>query len=932
MSVVSAGQGVNGWNSEYIEEMYARWCDSPGSVDGSWDRFFQGFELGGGVEKHKGTKASVHEGGDSPGIPNITDHARQGGVEKLIYQYRDIGHLAADLDPLGTERPLPAGLGLSSFGFGEQDLDGLIDAGDLPLEGEQSLRDIRGFLEETYCGHVGVEYMHIQDRAQREWLQARMEPVRNRPPFTKEEKMRVLRELIEADGFEKFLDTRYRGKKRFGLDGGESLVPMLNEIIEMGPRFGVQEYTIGMAHRGRLNVLVNTLHKSYDQIFTEFAESWVEDFTEGGGDVKYHRGYSANHMTDAGKNVRLTLSPNPSHLEFGHSVVLGRARAKQRLREDAERGQCVPILIHGDASFPGQGIVAEMFNFMHLDGYTVGGAVHVIINNQIGFTTNPHDSHSGAYCTDIAKIVEAPIIHVNGDDPEACVFAARLAIEFRQAFKRDVVVDLWCYRKFGHNEGDEPTFTQPLMYKTIKTHTPVLEQYVGRLIEEGHLTREQFDRQYETQRAELDAAQTRAQESPVDSSIHAFGSVWAGLGEDYRDEGVETGVPREQLIEVSRALGTVPDDFNLHRKLKKLFALRGAAVEEDKPLDWAMGEMLAYGTLLQEDYAVRLTGQDVERGTFSHRHAVVTDQETGEQLTPLDEFRHGLSKMCIHNSPLTENACLGFEYGYSLGDPRMLVIWEAQFGDFANGAQVIFDQFIASAEIKWGRFTGMTVLLPHGYEGQGPEHSSARLERFLCLCGRDNMQVVNPTTPAQMFHVLRRQLKRNFRKPLIVMSPKSLLRHPKAVSRVEDLVSGRFRHFLFDEGIEDPEKVKRLVLCTGKVFYDFVQHRDEVGRGEVAAMRCEQLFPLSRERLRRRLAHYPNVKEWVWMQEEPMNMGAYRFIEPILREELGIQMQYVGREANATPAVASMKRHLEEQRGIMEEAVGGVRKRVKAAV
>ncbi len=927
MTVKSAGQSVNSWNAEYLDSLYQRWLLDPGSVDLPWQQFFAGFQLGQQTVTAPGLlgepgRDDGRAGREEPRREDHVAYTRQGRVDSLVYHYRDIGHRFADLDPLGTKRPLPEQLSLESFDLGEADLDGLFDPGHLPLPNPSSLRDIITMLQETYCRHIGVEYMHIQDREQRRWLQKRMEPVRNRPDFTRDEQLRVLRELIEAEGFESFLDKRYRGKKRFGLDGGESLIPLLDEIIELGPDFGVEEYTLGMAHRGRLNVLVNILHKTYDQIFSEFEEAWVEDFIEGGGDVKYHRGYSSDHRTRGGQNVRLTLSPNPSHLEFGHSVVLGRARAKQRIRRDTERKRCVPILMHGDASFPAQGIVAEMFNMMKLDGYTVGGAIHVIINNQIGFTTNPADAHSGTYCTDIAKIVEAPIFHVNGDDPEACVFVAKLAVEYRQAFKRDFVIDLWCYRKFGHNEGDEPAFTQPLMYQKIRSRESVLRKYASRLVEEGVIEQREFDRLQELLLHELDEAQTRTRERPVESTVQAFRSVWAGLKEDYSDEPVSTGVKRDVLESVCKALGSVPDGFTPHKKLKSLLAYRGGAVSRSEPLDWAMGEMLAYGTLLLEGHAVRLTGQDVERGTFSHRHAVLFDQKTGEAYDTLNHIESGQARFCIHNSPLTENACVGFEYGYSLGDPNMLVIWEAQFGDFANAAQVIFDQFIASAEVKWERFTGLTCFLPHGYEGGGPEHSSARLERFLTLCAKNNMQVVYPTTPAQMFHVLRRQMKRGFRKPLIVMTPKSLLRLPAATSTVEEFVAGRFAHVIDDSAVEQPARINRLILCSGKVYYDLLEHREKVASSDTAIVRIEQLYPFAEAPMKEILARYHHAEHKFWVQEEPRNMGAWRFMDATMRERLEVELHYVGRDENASPAVASSKMHHQEQEKIMIEAIG----------
>ncbi len=923
-----ADLSINGWNAVYVEEMYERWRADESSVDPGWRMFFLGFDLGYRPAGLPSGDRPPGAHGAPPAPPARADdagdlaHTTQGQVDALIYHFRDVGHLAADLDPLGTSRPLPEFLRLDFFGLRAEHLDATFDPGFLPLESPSRLRDIMALLEATYCGHIGVEYMHIQRRDRRRWLQSRMEPTRNAPPFTNPQKLRILGELIEADAFENFLHTRFRGKKRFGLDGGETLIPILDELAEYGPEHGVREYTLAMAHRGRLNVLVNILHKSYDQIFTEFDEAWTEDFVEGGGDVKYHRGYSGDFTTADGHNIRLTLSPNPSHLEFVNSVVLGRARAKQRLRQDTEREQCVPILIHGDASFPGQGIVAECFNMMKLDGYNVGGAIHIVVNNQIGFTTNPEDAHSGHYCTDLAKMVEAPIFHVNGDDPEACVFATRLAIAYRQAFKNDVVIDLWCYRRHGHNEGDEPTFTQPILYRKIREHTPTVQLYAKRLVDEGVLTQDAFEKRYNDTRQAMDEAQTRIREKPVETSVRAFRSAWEGLTEAYNDQPVETGVERPLLLQASEALGRVPEGFTPHKKLERLLEYRRTCVSEDKPLDWAAGEMLAYGTLLLERHAVRLTGQDVERGTFSHRHAVIFDQETGRAHDPLNHMAPVQGRMCVHNSPLTEAACLGFEYGYSLGDPNMLVIWEAQFGDFANGAQVIFDQFIASAEAKWQRHSGLTCFLPHGYEGQGPEHSSARLERFLVLCADDDMQVVYPTTPAQMFHVLRRQMKRNFRKPLIVMTPKSLLRHKSAVSTVDDLVHDRFHHVLDDPRITDPARVDRLLLCTGKVYYDLIAHREKVGCDDVAVVRIEQLFPFRTASLAPLLARYLNAKEFVWVQEEPKNMGAYRFISDMLRERLDLNVSYVGREPKSSPAVASMRMHLQQQERIMINALG----------
>ncbi|MCH8006466.1 MAG: 2-oxoglutarate dehydrogenase E1 component [Planctomycetes bacterium] len=910
----------NASNGEYLDALYQRWSADPGAVEEQWRHFFAGFEIG----LRRPADDAEPETAPQPRAVDVA-HTKQGRVDDLIYHYRDIGHLAAQLDPLRTPRPEEPhveNLRPATFGLDEGDLDELFDPCDLPLDGPVALRQIIALLKDTYCHHVGVEYMHIQDPAQRRWLQQRMETVRNRPHFSPDQQMRILRELSEADAFENFLNTRYTGKKRFGIDGGESLIPLLDELFEQGPDNDVNAFTIGMAHRGRLNVLVNNLHKAFDQIFTEFAESWTEDFIAGGGDVKYHRGYSSNHQTASGHNIRLTISPNPSHLEFVVPVVLGRARAKQRIRNDTERTQCVPVLIHGDASFPGQGVVAECLNMVRLDGYTVGGAIHIVINNQIGFTTDAKDAYSGRYPTDIAKMTGAPIFHVNGDDPEACVFIARLALAYRQAFKNDVVIDLWCYRKYGHNEGDEPTYTQPLMYERIKKQKPVLHTYAERLIAEGRLTRERFDELYERLKTQLDVAQTRTKETPVDSKIKAFGSVWAGLSGKYSSAPVATGVPRDTLQRVAEALGSIPEGFAVHRKLQKLLRYRREAVAGDHPLDWAMGELLAYGTLLLEGHAVRLTGQDVKRGTFSHRHAVLFDPKTGAEYEPLNHIQLEQARFCIHNSPLTESACVGFEYGYSLGDPQMLVIWEAQFGDFANVAQVYFDQFIASAEAKWSRYSGLTLLLPHGYEGQGPEHSSARPERVLQLCANNNMQVVNPTTPAQMFHVLRRQLKRSFRKPLIVLTPKSLLRSPHAVSRVDELVNGRFQMVIDDPAVTQPHAISRLLLCTGKIYYDLIDHRQRTGREDIAVVRLEQLYPLPTEELAAIVARYHGVQGVVWVQEEPQNMGAFRFLKSTLWETLDLDLAYVGRDANASPAVASTKMHRQEQDKIMISAIG----------
>jgi 2-oxoglutarate dehydrogenase E1 component len=935
---------VNGWNAEFIDALYQKWSANPDSVDPQWKQFFQGFELGltqpaspGRDGKAAASAAPAASGGGAvaaprepaPTSPTPTPvgslppvaNTLQAKVDSLIYHYRDIGHLASDLDPLGTERPFPDTLTLESFDLSDEDLDKTFDPGVLPLDNPAPLKEIIQLLEDTYCRHIGVEYMHIQQRERRRFLQKAMETTRNKPAMPRELRRHLLKQLTEADAFENFLKNRYVGKKRFGLEGGESLIPMVDQIVELGPANGVKEFSLGMAHRGRLNVLVNILNKSYDQLFTEFEEAWVEDFTEGGGDVKYHGGYSSDHTTTSGQPVHLTLASNPSHLEFINSVVLGRTRAKQRLHADASRELVVPILIHGDAAFPGQGIVAECFNMMRLDGYTVGGAIHIVINNQVGFTTNPSDEFSGRYCTDMAKMVDAPIFHVNGDDPEACAWVARMALEYRQAFKNDVVIDMWCYRKHGHNETDEPSFTQPLMYQRIKRQKPVLQKYADRLIAEGEITKGEFEAVAEQINTAMDSAHTRTKEKPVKPKIAPFGHIWHGLNEEYSSTPVDTSTTRDVLGQVAKALGTLPEGFTPHKVVQGLLEYRGNAIAKNEPIDWALGELFAYGTLLLEGHAIRLTGQDVERGTFSHRHCVVNDQKLGDGYCALNHLGGEQAKFCVHNSPLTEAACVGFEYGYSLTDPKMLLVWEAQFGDFANGAQVIIDQFLASAEAKWNRSSGLVLFLPHGYEGQGPEHSSARLERFLQLCADNNMQVVYPTTPAQIFHLLRRQMKRNFRKPLVVMTPKSLLRNKRAVSALDEFTGGRFQRVIDDAFVQDPQKVNRILLCSGKVYYDLVQRREDAGRDDVAIIRLEQLYPFAESKLGKILERYRRNVEIAWVQEEPRNMGAWWHVRANLEEKLNLVVPYIGRDDSPTPACGSEKMHKQQQAKILAAAI-----------
>ena len=911
---------LNGWNAEFVDDLYQRWKADPETVEPDWRRFFEGFDLG--IARPAADTADVA-------------HSMQGKVDSLIYHYRDIGHFAAALDPLGTSRPFPEHLTLESFGLGDADLDERFDPGVLPLENPASLRDILELLEQTYCRHVGAEYMHIQDREKRRWLQKRMEGVRNRPTWTDDDRVHLLETLAAADAFENFLQTRYIGKKRFGLEGGESLMPLLDTIVERAPANGVEEFVMGMAHRGRLNVLCNILGKTYGQVFTEFEESWEEDFIGGTGDVKYHGAFSGYRETRSGQKVRLALAANPSHLEFVDAIVLGRTRAKQRIRDDDQREKVVPIIMHGDAAFAGQGIVAECFNMMKLDGWTVGGTLHIVINNQLGFTTNQTDSFSGHYGTDIAKMVDAPIFHVNGDDPEAVAWVARLALEYRQAFHNDVVIDMWCYRRNGHNEADEPRFTQPLMYERIRKQTPVAKLYRDRLIEDGLVAADRFEEMQKAKTVEMDEAQQRIADNPEDPKVTPLGSLWEGITFDYEIDSINTGVPREDIARVFEGLEHLPEGFALHKTLQRAYKNRRKLWDEGE-VDWATGELLAYGSLLLEGHPIRVTGQDVERGTFSHRHAVLTDQKTAQPFTPLNHLAEEQSQFCIHNSPLTEQAVVGFEYGYSLADPRMLIIWEAQFGDFVNGAQVIIDQFIASAEKKWERSSGLALFLPHGAEGMGPEHSSARLERFLQLCADDNMVVCSPTRASQIFHLIRRQMNQPFRKPLIMMSPKSMLRLPAARSPVERFVSGGFLNAIDDTRFEERkgnrDTVRRLLLCTGKIYYDLAARRDELDTDELAILRIEQLYPFPTKELRSMIDRYPNLEAITWVQEEPRNHGAFFHVQRMMQERLELEIDDVSRVSSPSPSGGSSAMHEQEQREIVITAIdGGARSRTEGS-
>ena len=903
---------ANRWNLELIEANYQRWCGDPASVDATWQAFFEGYDLGRGGESGSETQEGCSlEGG-----------AAQAAVTRLIDAYREVGHYLADLDPLKlTTAGDPSGLlEPSTFGLTDADLDRTFHTGlfDPP---RATLRDLIGALKDTYCRTVGVEFMHIRNAQVRNWLTDRMEKARNHPNLDIRQKRRIILKLNAAELFETFLHTHYVGAKRFSLEGGETLIPLLDALIERAARFGVKEMVLGMPHRGRLNVLANTLDKPYGMIFGEFEDNQPETYA-GDGDVKYHLGFSADHVTADNQTIHLSLTPNPSHLEAVNPVVEGRMRAKQRRFKDRDRKLGVPILIHGDAAFAGQGLVAETLNLSQLKGYRTGGTVHVVVNNQIGFTTSPVDSRSTRYCTDVAKMIEVPIFHVNGDDPEAVVYVAELALDFRETFGQDVVIDLVCYRRHGHNENDEPAFTQPLMYAAIQARSTIRAIYTEKLIQSGELSQEEADTIAETFGDKLQAVYDEVHDHAAKiPPTPGFGGPWKGLKPGYSFAPVDTRVPVETLQKITRATATIPDNFHVNPKIKRQLDARLKAIESGEGFDWGFGETLAFGSLLAEGTPVRLSGQDSRRGTFSHRHAVLIDGTNGEAYVPLNTVSQDGTEICVYDSFLSEAAVLGFDYGYSLDEPRMLILWEAQFGDFANGAQVIIDQFIASAESKWGRASGLVMLLPHGYEGQGPEHSSARLERFLSLCAEDNIQVVHPTTPAQYFHLLRRQVKRDFRKPLIVMTPKSLLRSKAAVSSLGDFADGRFREVIEDQVAAD--RAKRVVLCSGKVYYDLIAKREEWNKAkDVAILRLEQLYPWPEEALKTALGRYQSAREWVWCQEESENMGAWSFVAPRLKKLVDDDFQYVGRDASASPATGSHTIHDREQVELVEAAIG----------
>ncbi|MCZ8194913.1 2-oxoglutarate dehydrogenase E1 component [Brevundimonas sp.] len=989
-----------GANAAFIEELHARWADDPASVPVEWRAFFDQLRDQADVVRQnaragawgrsaatepteatavfdgrwpepasapasaKGAKPTAGKPAAAPAAaaPALTSAASAVDVRAaahdsiralmLIRAYRIRGHLQANLDPLGIEPPVQnAELTFEHWGFSAADIDRPIYLdGVLGLE-TGTLREVLEILRRTYCGNLGIQYMHIAEPEEKAWLQQRVEgPDKLQTnAFTREGKLAILNKLIEAETFERFLHRRFPGTKRFGLDGGEAMVPALEQVIKRGGALGVDEVVLGMAHRGRLNVLAAVMGKPYRAIFHEFqGGSTVPGDIEGSGDVKYHMGASSDRTFDNNK-VHLSLTANPSHLEIVNPVVLGKARAKQAfdIREanagkpEAEwaldRSHVLPLLIHGDAAFAGQGVVAECFALMGLKGYRTGGTLHFVINNQIGFTTSPRNSRSSPYPSDVALMVQAPIFHVNGDDPEAVVFAAKVATEYRQKFNKDAVVDMFCYRRFGHNEGDDPTFTQPIMYARIKAQPSTREIYAQRLIAEGVVTAAEVEAEVARFEAFLDAEFDAGKAFKADKADWLDGR-WQGLGLPDSDERRgETAVPLTQLQAYGQRLTTVPNDIDIHKTLKRVLEGRREAIETGEGLDWATAESLAFASLVDEGFPVRLSGQDSVRGTFSQRHSAIIDQTTEARYVPLSNLREGQAQFEVIDSALSEEAVLGFEYGYALADPNSLVLWEAQFGDFVNGAQVVIDQFISSGERKWLRMCGLTMLLPHGYEGQGPEHSSARLERFLQACAEDNMQVANCTTPANYFHILRRQVHRPFRKPLILMTPKSLLRHKKAVTSLADLAEGSsFHRVLHDDAqtrpalagirIRGDKDIRRVILCSGKVYYDLLDAREKAGVDDIYILRLEQFYPWPMKSLMSELARFPGA-ELVWCQEEPKNMGGWTFVDPWLEltlEKLDVKAKrarYVGRQASASTAAGLMSRHLKELESLLGEAL-----------
>ena len=915
------------FNAALLDEKYAQWCDDPQSVEANWAAFFEGFELG-STQPKKGGPAGVSVN-DAPLDQPLSEEqlSFRGKVVSLIYNYRVLGHTQAHINPLHEAAERNPRLELEKFGIYESDLDREAMTRFFRKGEPLKLRDLVSELETTYSGKTGFEFMHIHETEVRNWIRTRIEGRPATPILETESKTKALRWLLESELFESFLGKKFLGEKRFSLEGGEGLMVLLNQILEACPGQGVKEIEMGMAHRGRLNVLAHFVKKSISTLLFEFTPNYVQDLVAGDGDVKYHLGYEKVRELPGG-NVRVSLAANPSHLEAVNAVVEGKARARQRLIGDdgakTDRKVVLPILVHGDAAFAGQGPVAEVLNLSQLEGYRTGGTIHLIVNNQIGFTTMPEDARSSAYATDVAKMIDAPILHVNGERPEELIWAANFAMEYRQTWGRDVVIDMLCYRRQGHNENDQAAFTQPQIYRQLSGRKTAGQLYRDELVDAGVITAADGQALHDEIWQDLEAGleQMRRRESG-EEDLTVFTGSTAEEQLPYSHEPVVTGIGLETLQHIGSTLTTIPEGFRLHPTLAKRFVPRRAEVlENGGPYDWAFAEALAFGSLLLEKFPVRLSGQDCRRGTFSHRHAVFYDYDTRERFVPLRELSDEQERFCVYNSLLSEAAVLGFDYGYSLGCPNMLILWEAQFGDFANGAQVIIDQFISSAESKWQTPSSIVMLLPHGYEGMGPEHSSARLERFLQLCAEENMIVGNFTTPAQYFHALRRQKHSPTRKPLIVMTPKSLLTHPRAVSHVEDFLDdSRFQEILPDAyEFDHPERVSRVIFCSGKVYYDLLTYREEQQIKDAAIVRVEQLYPLNREGVKMAMSPYSNAKKFIWCQEEPLNMGAWSFMQPRLAKLTKARVRYAGRERASSPSTGSKAVHKREQKKLVEKA------------
>ncbi len=895
---------LNNIDPEMVEDLYQQFLKDPKSVDESWKLFFEGFEF-----------SRINYSQSDKGVRVYPDEFK---VINLINAYRQRGHLFTETNPVRKRRTYKPTLDIENFGLTKADLKKQFQAGTEIGIGRSSLESIVKHLHETYCKSVGVEYEYIRNTEILQWMRSRMESTKNTYPFTLEDKHYILSKLLRAVYFEKFIHKRFPGQKRFSLEGAEALIPALDAIMEQGADLGNEEFVIGMAHRGRLNVLANILRKPFGDIFSEFGGKEFDDEYLL-GDVKYHLGYTAKRKTTKGKEVKLTLSPNPSHLEAVNPVVEGIVRAKIDHNYNGDNNKITPILIHGDASIAGQGITYEVLQMSGLEGYQTGGTVHLVVNNQIGFTTDYLQARTSTYCTDLAKTVQSPVFHVNGDDVEAVVYAILFAIEFRETFHKDVFIDLLCYRKYGHNEGDEPRFTQPLLYKEIAKHANPYNIYKKVLIERGDISLEKAEVKEQRLNALFEKSFEEAKKIEKTHISFFLKDTWEGIrkatDEDF-ESSPDTFISAKAFKEIGEKISEVPEDIKLFRKTKQLLAIRKKMIEEGKEIDWAVGEQLAYGSLLIEGIPIRLSGQDVARGTFSHRHAVLRLEDSEEEYTPLNHINDTQEKIDIFNSPLSEYGVLGFDYGYSLTSPHSLTVWEAQFGDFNNGAQIIIDQFLSSAEDKWNVMNDLVMYLPHGYEGQGPEHSSARMERFLILCAENNMQITNITTPANFFHVLRRQLKRDFRKPLIIFTPKSLLRHPQCVSSMEDFTTGGFKEVL-DDISADPDKIKKLIFCTGKVYYDLLAEKEKVQNDSIAIIRLEQIYPLPIKQLNQFVEKYSNASTYIWVQEEPINMGAWTFMHHNFKE---VPLKVIARPASGSPATGSTKFHYIRQQKIIDKA------------